>query len=187
MRPTSPLKGATTESILSEMAIKEAVENYGMGLKNEILQLLDDDKRFKNIRFQEVFNMMDSNKSLINEHIGQQFETLKALMKAFVSKEVAERTVGDQSILSQVNKRLDGIDSNLESKLLEESKIMHDKLVELYKEMEKQAEESYKKSQELEALMKKLEEEQNKKSEEFKAAMEGALEENVKEQQKTLK
>lgn len=43
---------------------------------------------------------MDSNKTLINEHIGQQFETLKALMKAFVSKEVAERSTGDESILS---------------------------------------------------------------------------------------
>jgi hypothetical protein len=30
---------------------------------------------------------MDSNKNLINEHIGQQFESLKALMKAYVNKE----------------------------------------------------------------------------------------------------
>lgn len=67
-------------------------------------------------------------------------------MKAFVSKEVAERSTGDESILSQMSKRLDGIDAFLESKLMEESKIMHDKLVEVYNEMQKQAEESYKKS-----------------------------------------
>ena len=101
--------------------------------------------------------MMDSNKNLINEHIGQQFETLKALMKAFVMKEVAERTSGDDSILSQVNKRLEGIEMYLEGKLSEETKIMHDKLVEVYNEMNAQAEEGYKKSKELEELMKRME------------------------------
>jgi hypothetical protein len=72
---------------------------------------------------------MDSNKNLINEHIGQQFESLKALMKAYVNKEVAERTVGDESILGQFNKRLDGIDTLFGNKLKDEVKIMTDKLI----------------------------------------------------------
>ena len=71
---------------------------------------------------------MDSNKNLINEHIGQQFESLKALMKAYVNKEVAERTVGDESILGQINKRLDGIDQLFDNKLKEEVNIMNEKL-----------------------------------------------------------
>jgi len=50
--------------------LKEAVDNLGMGLKNELLQLFEDDRKLKNIRFQEVFHLMDSNKNLINEHIG---------------------------------------------------------------------------------------------------------------------
>ena len=43
--------------------------------------------------------MIDSTKNLLDEHIKQQFESLKALTKAFVNKEVAERMVGDESIL----------------------------------------------------------------------------------------
>lgn len=71
LKPSVPIISATTsEGILSELTIKEAVENMGMGLKNELLQLFEDDRRIKNIRFHEVFNMMDSNKALINEHIG---------------------------------------------------------------------------------------------------------------------
>lgn len=73
---------------------------------------------------------MDSNKNLINEHIAQQFETLKALMKAYVCKEVAERTSGDESILGQINKRLNGMDVLFDNKLKDEVKIMSDKLQE---------------------------------------------------------
>ena len=71
-----------------------------MALKSDLLQLVEDDRKMKNIRFHEVFNLMESNKNLINEHIAQQFESQKALMKAHINKEVAERTVGDNSILS---------------------------------------------------------------------------------------
>jgi hypothetical protein len=45
---------------------------------------------------------------------------LKALLKAFVSKEIAERTSGDESILRSLNKRMDGLDDYLEGKLTEE-------------------------------------------------------------------
>jgi hypothetical protein len=51
--------------------MREAVDNLGMGLKNDLLSLFEDDRKLKNIRFQEVFHLMDSNKNLINEHIGQ--------------------------------------------------------------------------------------------------------------------
>jgi hypothetical protein len=105
---------------LSELTLKEAVDNLGMALKTDLLSLFEDDRKLKNIRFQEVFHLMESNKNLINEHIAQQFESQKALMKAFVNKEVAERTVGDNSILSQLNKRLDGIDHLFDSKLKDE-------------------------------------------------------------------
>lgn len=84
---------------LSELTMREAVDNLGMGLKTDLLSLFEDDRKLKNIRFQEVFHLINSNKNLINEHIGQQFETIKALTKAYVAKEVAERTVGDESIL----------------------------------------------------------------------------------------
>lgn len=88
------------DSALGELTLREAVDNMGMGLRSDMLGLFEDDRRLKNIRFQEVFQLIDSNKALLNEHIGQQFESLKALTRAFVNKEVAERASGDDTILS---------------------------------------------------------------------------------------
>ena len=45
------MKATSSEGVLNDLAIKEAVENMGMGLKNELLQLFEDDRKFKNIRF----------------------------------------------------------------------------------------------------------------------------------------
>lgn len=59
-------------------------------------------------------------------------------MKAFVNKEVAERTVGDNSILSQFNKRLDGIDSLFDSKLKDEVKIMQQRITEQSEKIEEE-------------------------------------------------
>ncbi len=102
---------------LNELTLKEAVDNMGMSLKADLLQLFEDDRKLKNIRFQEVFHLIDSNKQLLNEHIAQQFESLKALTKAFVNKEVAERASSDSSILDQVNRRLEGLDQVFDAKL----------------------------------------------------------------------
>ena len=95
---------------LNELTLREAVDNMGMAVKTDLLNLFEDDRKMKNIRFQEVFHLIDSNKQLLNEHIAQQFESLKALTKAFVKKEVAERSNSDSSILDQVNRRLEGLD-----------------------------------------------------------------------------
>lgn len=113
---------------ISEQALKEAVENLGMGLKSELLSMFEEDKHMKNVRFQEVFNLMESNKNLVNEHIGQQFEKLKALMKAYTNQEIAERIEGDNAIMALINKRLDGMDSLFDSKLKDEMQIMNDKI-----------------------------------------------------------
>lgn len=42
---------------------------------------------------------------------------MKALTKAFVNKEVAERASSDSSILDQVNRRLEGLDQVFDAKL----------------------------------------------------------------------
>ena len=33
-------------------------------MKTEVLQILEDDRRLKNIRFEEVFNLIENNKSM---------------------------------------------------------------------------------------------------------------------------
>lgn len=68
-----------------------ALENSSTNLKEEVLQLFEDDRRLRNIRFQEVYNLIEQNKAMQDELIGQQFQSQKALMKAIVNKEVAER------------------------------------------------------------------------------------------------
>jgi len=41
----------------------------GINLKNELLQLFEDDRRLKNIRFAEVYNLIEANKNMQTELI----------------------------------------------------------------------------------------------------------------------
>jgi len=104
------------------------VDNLGVGLKSELFNMFEEDRKLKNIRFNEVFNLIETTKNLINEHIKQQFESQKALLKAFINKEIAERMVGDESIMGQINRRLDGIDELFDKKLKGEVELMTDRL-----------------------------------------------------------
>lgn len=54
---------------VGEDTLREAVDSMGLSLKSELLELFEDDRRLKNIRFSEVFNLIESTKNLINEHI----------------------------------------------------------------------------------------------------------------------
>ena len=65
----SGLKGESGDEALQKLTIKESVDNMGINLKNELLQLFEDDRRLKNIRFQEVYNLIESNKNLQTELI----------------------------------------------------------------------------------------------------------------------
>jgi hypothetical protein len=67
-------------------------------MKAEVLQLLEDEKRMKNLKFNDVFNLIENNKNLQNELITQQFESQKALLKALINKEIAERVAGDEDL-----------------------------------------------------------------------------------------
>jgi hypothetical protein len=53
------------------MNMKDTVNSMGINLKNELLQLFEDDRRLKNIRFSEVYNLLESNKNNQTELINQ--------------------------------------------------------------------------------------------------------------------
>lgn len=72
-------------------------------LKEEVIQLFEDDRRLRNVRFNEVYNLIETNKQLQQELIVQQFESQKALMKAMINKETAERMLADEDLLLNVN------------------------------------------------------------------------------------
>lgn len=75
-------------------------------LKNEMIQLFEDDRRLRNVRFNEVYSVMEQNKQMHTDLILQQFDSQKALMKAWVNKEAAERMLADEDLLIGVNKNL---------------------------------------------------------------------------------
>ena len=101
-----PKEGGEKSDNLTHMTMKESVNSMGINLKNELLQLFEDDRRLKNIRFTEVYNLLESNKNNQTELINQQFESQKALVKAIINKEVAERTVADEELLTIFNQKL---------------------------------------------------------------------------------
>ena len=112
----------------SEDLMKALIDAKGAEIEEKTNKLIEEDRRMKNVRFQEVFTLIDTTKELLDEHITQQFEALKALMRAYVNKEVAERTQGDSSVLGQINKRLDGIDDMFNGKLKQEIENVQDQL-----------------------------------------------------------
>ena len=91
---------------LTSMTLKESVNSMGINLKNELLQLFEDDRRLKNIRFSEVYILLVSNKNNQTELINQQFESQKALVKAIINKEEALRTVADEELMTAFNQKL---------------------------------------------------------------------------------
>lgn len=84
----------------------DQVELFKQELKEEVVQLFEDDRRLRNIRFNEVYSTMEQNKQMQTELIMQQFESQKALMKAWINKEAAERMLADEDLLVSVNKNL---------------------------------------------------------------------------------
>jgi hypothetical protein len=60
-------------------------------LRKEVYEMIENDKRLKNIRFDEIYNLIENNKSMQQELMSLQFDNQKALLKAITNKEQAER------------------------------------------------------------------------------------------------
>jgi hypothetical protein len=94
---------------------KAVMEKSNKALKDEVLQLLEDDRRLRNIRFTEVYNLIDQNKNMQTELISQQFESQKALMKAVVKRETAERMLADEELQTQIKLQISQAKKELQS------------------------------------------------------------------------
>ena len=75
-------------------------------LREEVIKLLEDDRRLKNMRFDELFQLVDNNKTMQSELIAQQFDSQKALVKAIINKEVAERTAADEELAASMSRQI---------------------------------------------------------------------------------
>lgn len=90
-------------------------------LKFELTQDFDEDRSRKNNRLDDVTRLINTHKGLLDEHVRQQGESLKALLKANLNEESAQRHREDDKIIQIMNKRVDAMERYLETKMPEES------------------------------------------------------------------
>lgn len=75
-------------------------------LRNEVLRLLEDERRIKNMRFDEIYQLVESTKNMQSELINQSFDSQKALLKAIVNKEIAERSAADEQLSAAMSRQI---------------------------------------------------------------------------------
>jgi prophage tail gpP-like protein len=68
-------------------------------LKFELSGELDEERNRKNSRLDEVTRLINTHKGLLDEHVRQQGESLKALLKATLNEESAQRHREDDKII----------------------------------------------------------------------------------------
>jgi hypothetical protein len=90
-------------------------------LKFELSQEFDEERLRKNNRLDEVTRLINTHKSLLDEHVRQQGESLKALLKANLNEESAQRHREDDRIIQIMNRRVDAMERLLETKMPEET------------------------------------------------------------------
>lgn len=78
-------------------------------LRKEVYEMIENDKRVKNIRFEEIYNLIENNKSMQQELMSLQFDNQKALLKAITNKEQAERQTADEDMISYFDRQLSKI------------------------------------------------------------------------------
>lgn len=72
---------------LKEKNMLEYIDTMINNLKLQLQSELEEDKALKNNRFDEITRLIHTHKSLLDEHIQQQGESLKALLKANLNEE----------------------------------------------------------------------------------------------------
>lgn len=68
-----------------------------------------------------MLRLIESNKNLINEHVNQQMEQVKAIQKALIAKETAEWEKSMEEIMTVISNRVDQNEKMLWNKMQEES------------------------------------------------------------------
>jgi hypothetical protein len=71
-------------------------------------------------RIQELNHLLDSTKNLLNEHIRNQIDSLRALTKALISKESSERMKSHEEIMKTLSMRIEAQEKMLRNKIDEE-------------------------------------------------------------------
>ena len=105
---------------LKEKNLLEYIDVVVKNLREELKTEFEEDKSKKNSRLDEVTRLINANKGMMDEHVTQQGESLKALLKAHLNEEALYRNREDEKILALLNKRFEVMEKYLESKFKEE-------------------------------------------------------------------
>ena len=105
---------------LKEKNLLEYIEVVVKNLREELKTEFEEDKSKKNSRLDEVSRLINANKGLMDEHVTQQGESLKAFLKAHLNEEALYRNREDEKILALLNKRFEVMEKYLDSKFKEE-------------------------------------------------------------------
>ena len=104
-------------------------------VRREFNSTLEDEKKARNDRFLETNRLIESSKNLVDEHIRQQIESVKALTKAIMARESAERTKSDEEILKTLSDRVEQQEQMLRTKIKEEAEKLHERMKTYHDEM----------------------------------------------------
>ncbi|CDW91573.1 UNKNOWN [Stylonychia lemnae] len=109
---------------MKEKNLLEYVDTMITNLKFELQSEYEEEKARKNGRLDEVTRLIQTHKSLLDEHIQQQGESLKALLKANLNEESVHRHREDEKILALIAKNNEILQKYLEAKFSEEAEKM---------------------------------------------------------------
>ena len=105
---------------LKERNLLEYVDTMVRAAKFELSGEMDEERARKNNRLDEVTRLVNTHRGLLDEHIRQQAESLKALLKANLNEEAANRHREDDKIIQIMNKRVEALERVFDSRLPEE-------------------------------------------------------------------
>ena len=108
-----------------DLQTNERLDGEILNIRNEMNKELEDEKRIRSHRLNDITDLVETTKNMLNEHVTQQIESVKALTKAVYNKENAERHRADETMSIALGQRLDAVDKMLTSRLTDEIEKMN--------------------------------------------------------------
>lgn len=112
------------EQIMQKWTISEiekSLDSNRIMMIRDFNDKIEAEKRQRNERIGEISALMDSNKNLINEHIRNQVDSLRSLIKALVGKESSERNKEYENIMRILSARIESVEKAAMNKIKEET------------------------------------------------------------------
>ena len=100
-----------------EKNLMEYIDLTVSNLRHEIMAEIDQERSRKNLRLQEITNLIQHHKQLTDEHIQHQGESLRALLKAKLNQEILQIRIEFENVTKAINQRIDDLETGLDSRI----------------------------------------------------------------------